>query len=80
MEVLIIKFENWNFGKLEIWKIIWKWNFWKSNLKIGILENYLKIKVLKIGILENYLKIEVLKIKFKNWNFEELFENGSFKN
>ena len=35
-------------------------------MKIGILENDLKIKVLKIGILENYLKIKILKIKF--WN------------
>ena len=26
------------------------------------------------------LKIEILKIKFKNWNFEKLFENGSFEN
>ena len=33
---------------------------------------------MKIGILENYLKMEVLKIKFKNWNFEELFENEIF--
>ena len=29
---------------------------------------------LKIGILENYLKIEVWKIKFENWSFEKLFE------
>ena len=35
---------------------------------------------LGIGTLENYLKMEVLKIKFKKWNFEELFENGSFEN
>ena len=68
MEVLIIKFENWNFGKLEIWKIIWKWNFWKSNLKIGILENYLRNGFL------------LKKIKFENWNFGKLFENGGFKN
>ena len=47
-------------------------------MEIGILENYLKIKVLKIGILENYLKIEVLKIKFKNENFEKLCENRIF--
>ena len=41
----------------------------------------LKIKFeMKIGILENHLKIEVLKIKFKNWNLEELFENRSFEN
>ena len=31
--------------------------------------------VLKIGI----LKMEVLKIKFDNWNFEKLFENGNLK-
>ena len=30
---------------------------------------------LKIGILKNYLKI-----KFENWEFEKLFENGSFEN
>ena len=29
---------------------------------------------------KKYLKMGVLKIKFENWNFEELFENGSFKN
>ena len=47
-------------------------------MEIGILENYLKIKVLKIGILENYWKIEALKIKFKNENFEKLCENRIF--
>ena len=26
------------------------------------------------------LKMGVLKIKFENWNFEILFENGNFKN
>ena len=26
----------------------------------------------------NYFKIEILKIKFKNWKFEELFENWIF--
>ena len=35
---------------------------------------------LKIGILDNYLKMEVLEIKFENWNFWQLFENGSFEN
>ena len=49
-------------------------------MEIGILRNYLKIKVLKIGILENYLMIEVLKIKYGNWNFEKLFKNESFEN
>ena len=53
-----------------------KLEFWKLNLKLGILENYLKIEILRIEILkikfernwnfENYLKIGVLKIKFKN--------------
>ena len=38
------------------------------------------MEVLKIGILKNYLKMEVLKITFENWNFEKLFENGSFEN
>ena len=49
---------------MEFWKIIQEWNFSKMNFKIKILENY--------------LKIEVLKIKFENWNFEKLFENGKF--
>ena len=34
----------------------------------------------EIGILKNYLKIGVLKIKFENWNFGKVFENGSFEN
>ena len=56
-----------------------KLEFWKLNLKLGILENYLKIEILRIEILkikfernwnfENYLRIGVLKIKFKNWSF-----------
>ena len=45
-----------------------------------ILENYLKMEVLKIGILKNYLRMEFLKIKFENWNFGKLFENGNFEN
>ena len=49
MEVLKIKFKNWNFEKLFENEIF---------LKIGILENYLKMKVLKIEILENYLRME----------------------
>ena len=28
--------------------------------------------------MKNYLKMEVLKIKFGIWNFEKLFENGTF--
>ena len=40
----------------------------RISLKIGILENCLKIKVKKIKI-KNYLKeIGTLKIKFKNWD------------
>ena len=57
---------------------------WKLNLKIGILKNYLRMEFLKlnlkIGILENYLKMGVLTIKFENWKFGNLFENGSFEN
>ena len=37
------------------------------------------MEILKIGILENYLRIAVLKIKFENWYFEKLFENGILK-
>ena len=33
-----------------------------------------------MGILENYLKVRVLKIIFKNWNFGKVFKNGSFEN
>ena len=35
---------------------------------------------MKIGILENNLKMEVLNIKFKNENFGKLFENRIFIN
>ena len=57
IEVMKIKFEDWNFERLfengnfwnfEIWKNIWKWNFWKLNLKIGILK-----KILENGSFEN---------------------------
>ena len=42
----------------------------RISLKIGILENCMKIKAKKIKI-ENYLKeIGILKIKFKNWDFK----------
>ena len=42
-------------------------------LKIGNLKNEISQKLnLKIGILENYLKMKVLKIKFDNWNFRKL--------
>ena len=37
------------------------------------------MEILKIGILENYLRIAVLKIKFENWYFEKLFENEILK-
>ena len=40
---------------------MWKLEFWKLNLEIGILKNY--------------LKIEVLKVRFEDQNFEKLFEN-----
>ena len=60
---------------MEFWKIIWKWESWKLNLNIEILEKYLKMEVLKIkfgnGDFGNYLKIG----KNENGNFEELFEN-----
>ena len=60
MEILKIRFENKNFGKL-----FENGSFKKLNLEIGILENYLKIKVLKIGTLENYLRKEFF-LKKKN--------------
>ena len=56
----------------------------KIKLKIGVLEIIWKLKSwklnLRIGILKNYSKMEVLEIKFEIWNFEKLFENGSFEN
>ena len=61
-------FENWSWIK-----IIWKYGF--ENWNFGKL-----MEILKIGILENYLRIAVLKIKFENWYFEKLFENESFEN
>ena len=69
MEVLKIKFENWNYKKL--------FKNWSSEnyLKIEVFENYLRIEFGNWKF-ENYLKIEVLKIKFENQNFEKkLFEN-----
>ena len=53
--------------KLEFWELFENWNFGKL------------MEILKIGILENYLRIAVLKIKFENWYFEKLFENGILK-
>ena len=71
MEVLEIKFENRNFGKIfenGSLKIKFEnWNFEelfengilkKLNLKFEILENYLKMEVLKFGILKNYLRMK----------------------
>ena len=50
----------------------------RISLKIGILENCMKIKAKKIKF-ENYLKeIGILKIKFKNWDFKKL--NSEFWN
>ena len=55
----------WKLKSLKFGKKNWKWEFWKLNLKFGILENY--------------LKMGILKIKFENWNFGKLFENESFE-
>ena len=52
-----------NLKEIGVLKIIWEWNLKKKKLN------------LKIGILENYLKLDVLKIKFENLNFKKLFEN-----
>ena len=38
------------------------------------------MRFLKIGILKNYLKMRVLKIKFENWEYGKIFENRSFEN
>ena len=54
MKVVELKiFENWSgmkiiWKKTRVLKIIWKLKSWKLNLKIGILKNYLKMRVLKI--------------------------------
>ena len=56
MGVLKINFENWNFEKLfengnfgilNFEKLFENGTFLKLNLKIGILENYLRIEFLK---------------------------------
>ena len=52
--------------KTRVLKIIWKLKSYKLNSKIGIFKKY--------------LKMGVLKIKFENWKFEKLFENGNLKN
>ena len=61
IEILKIKFKIWNFEKL-----FENGNFGILNFE-KLFENgtFLKLN-LKIGILENYLKMEVLKIKFEN--------------
>ena len=51
--------------KIKVSKIIWKLEFWKLNLRIGILE----IKSERNWNFENYLRIGVLKVKFENWSF-----------
>ena len=71
--------------EIGVSKITWKLEFWKLNLKMGIL----KIKFERNWNFENYLRIEILRIKFgrlefwklfENWNFGKLFENGDFEN
>ena len=47
---------------MRFWKIIWEWKLWQLNLRIAILKNYLRMKA--------------LTIKFQNWDFGILFENG----
>ena len=49
---LKIKFEDWNFERL-----FENGSFWKLNLKIWILQKY--------------LKIGVMKTKFEDWTFEK---------
>ena len=44
---------------------------------LKLFENWNRIKT--IWKKTRVLKIEILKIKFKNWNFGKLFENGSFE-
>ena len=85
MEFWIIVWESDFLKKKRVkLKLFENLKFWKSNVKIGVSKIIWKLKFwklnLRIGILKNYLKVEVLKIKFGNWNFEELFENGSLKN
>ena len=79
-----MEFWKLNLREIGILKIISELEFWKLNLGIGVLENYLKMKILKlnlkIGILKIIwelefwklnLRVGVSKIKFEtNWNFE----------
>ena len=64
-------FENWSgiktiWKKIRVLKFIWKLKSWKLNLKIGILKNYLKMKVLKIKSWRIIWECHFLKIKFEN--------------
>ena len=60
--VLKISFKNWSF-----WKLILKENGVSKIRVLKIkLRNWSFEKYLKIGILDNYLKIEVLEIKFRD--------------
>ena len=47
--------------------------FWKLNLRIGILE-------IKFERNWNYFRIKVLKIKFRKQNFGNYFENEILEN
>ena len=49
---------------------------WKLNLKIGILKNYLKMRVLKIKFENGNFGKLFENESFENWNFEELFQKG----
>ena len=65
---------------------------WELNLEIGILKNYLEMKILKINRMITIMKIIMIKwinvklefgnlgIKFGNRNFKELFKDGILKN
>ena len=51
--------------------------FWKLNLRIGVLENYLKIEIMKIGILKNYMRMWfhknlIWKLEFWKINLKEI--------
>ena len=58
---------------MEFWKLILKENGVLEIRVLNIkLRNWSFENYLKIGILDNYLKIEFLKIKFENWKFRKL--------
>ena len=48
-------------------------------MKIGVLENYLKMEVSKNWNFEELFGNGIFKIRFENWNFEKIFENGVLK-